>query len=112
MAEAEIFHSERIQPNGNHTLEWQPRWTTPDRPTVALALSGGGPRGFAHLGVLLAMEEDGLEFDAIAGTSMGAIVGGFLAAGYSPHEIETIFSGRAWDDILSGLDQRGTSDGE
>lgn len=48
---------------------------------IGLALGGGGARGWAHLGVLTAMEEKGLKPAAIAGTSMGALVGGFAAAG-------------------------------
>lgn len=53
---------------------------TDQRQKVGLALGGGGARGWAHLGVLLAMEEAGVTYDAIAGTSMGALVGGFAAA--------------------------------
>jgi len=52
-----------------------------------VALSGGGARGFAHIGALKAMEEYGLQPDVISGTSMGAVVGVLYAAGYSPDEI-------------------------
>ncbi len=58
--------------------------------TVALVLSGGGSRGVAHIGVLKALEEQGVPIDYIAGTSMGAIIGGLYASGYSPDEIEEI----------------------
>ncbi len=52
-----------------------------------VALSGGGARGFAHLGFLKALQEEGLEPDMITGTSMGAVIGGFLASGYEMNEI-------------------------
>ena len=55
---------------------------------VGVVLSGGGPRGVTHVGVLKALEENNIPIDYIVGTSMGAIVGGLYAAGYSPDEIE------------------------
>jgi NTE family protein len=61
-----------------------------DRPTVAVVLSGGGAKGIAHIGVLQALEENGIPVDYIAGTSIGAIVGGLYAAGYSPKEMMEI----------------------
>ena len=54
---------------------------------IGMALSGGGARGIAHLGVLKALAEFGLRPDIIAGSSAGGIVGGLYAAGYSPEEI-------------------------
>jgi NTE family protein len=54
---------------------------------VALVLSGGGARGLVHVGVIKALEENNIPIDAIAGTSMGAIVGGMYAAGYTTDEI-------------------------
>lgn len=57
------------------------------RPRVGLVLSGGGARGAAHIGVIQALEEAGIPIDYITGTSMGAMVGGFYAAGYSPAEM-------------------------
>jgi NTE family protein len=68
---------------------------------VGLALSGGGARGGAHVGVLKALEELDVPIDYIAGTSMGAIVGGFYAAGYSADEIERIMAEMDWDRALS-----------
>jgi len=67
-----------------------------ERPKVGLALSGGGARGGAHIGVLRALEELDIQIDYIAGTSMGAIVGGFYAAGYSADEIEQIMLEMDW----------------
>jgi len=58
---------------------------------TGLVLSGGGARGFAHLGVLEALEEKGLKPDFISGVSAGAIVGAFYADGYSPHQILEMF---------------------
>src|SRR5205823_10309911 len=59
---------------------------------VALALGGGGTRGAAHVGVLKVFIEEGIPIDYIAGTSMGAIVGGLYAAGLTIPEIEERFT--------------------
>lgn len=58
---------------------------------VGVVLSGGGARGLAHLGVLKAMEENNIPIDYICGTSIGAIIGGLYASGYTLDEIEAIF---------------------
>lgn len=58
---------------------------------TGLVLSGGGTRGFAHLGVIAALHEKGIKPDIISGTSAGSIVGAFIAAGKTPHEILDIF---------------------
>lgn len=60
---------------------------------TGIALSGGGARGFAHLGVLKALEEMHVKVDSLAGTSAGSIVGAFYAHGYKPEEILNIISG-------------------
>lgn len=57
---------------------------------VGLVLSGGGAKGLAHIGVIKALEEHNIPIDYITGTSMGAIVGGMYASGYSPEEMEQI----------------------
>jgi NTE family protein len=57
---------------------------------IGLVLSGGGATGLAHIGVLKALEENGISIDYITGTSAGAMVGGLYAAGYSPEEIEAL----------------------
>jgi NTE family protein len=57
------------------------------RKTIGIALSGGGARGIAHIGVLKALEEEGLEPEIISGASAGAIVGAFYAAGLKPEQI-------------------------
>ncbi|HNW59266.1 MAG TPA: patatin-like phospholipase family protein [bacterium] len=63
------------------------------RPTVGLALSGGGLRGLAQLGVLQVLVEHNIPIDYIAGTSMGSVVGGLYASGYSPEELWSTIQG-------------------
>jgi predicted acylesterase/phospholipase RssA len=87
-------------------LQPLPRWTAPGRPRLALALSGGGARGFAHVGVLAALEEDGIEVDGLTGTSAGAVAGAFVAAGYSPEELQELFEMGDWNELFLGLDVR------
>ncbi len=70
-------------------------------PDVALALSGGGARGLAQIGVLQALKDAHINFDIIAGTSMGSIVGGLYAAGYSIHQIDSIAVNTDWDMLLA-----------
>ncbi|MGI5841857.1 MAG: patatin-like phospholipase family protein [Christensenellales bacterium] len=57
---------------------------------IGLALGGGGTRGFAHIGALKAFEEHGIEFDAVAGTSVGSLVGAFYCAGYTADQLYEI----------------------
>lgn len=71
-----------------------------ERPKVGLALSGGGAKGYAHVGVLKVLKELGIEVDYISGTSMGSIVGGLYAIGYSPEFIEDLVSNQNWGDLL------------
>ena len=68
---------------------------------IALVLSGGGARGFAHIGVLKAFEENHIDFDLIVGTSMGSIVGGFYSAGFSADQIQKVAREIDWDNIIS-----------
>ena len=77
------------------------------RPKVGLVLSGGGAKGAAHIGVLKYIEEAGIPIDYIAGTSMGSIVGGMYALGYSSEEILNIISCVDWDRLISNnVDRR------
>lgn len=69
---------------------------------VGLVLSGGGAKGIAHIGVLKALEENNIPIDYVVGTSMGGIVGGMYAAGYSPAEIEYIALSKDFQDWVSG----------
>lgn len=59
---------------------------------VGLVLSGGGAKGLAHIGALKAIEKSGIRIDYIGGTSMGAIIGALYASGYSPDQLDSIFS--------------------
>ncbi|MCA8165617.1 patatin-like phospholipase family protein, partial [Burkholderia cepacia] len=58
------------------------------RPSIGLVLSGGGARGYAHLGVLKVLEDNRIPIDCIAGTSMGAVVGGLYASGMAAGEMQ------------------------
>ena len=73
-----------------------------ERKRVAVVLSGGGTRGMAHIGLLKALEENDIPIDYIAGTSIGAIIGGMYAAGYSPAEIEELVLSREFADASIG----------
>lgn len=75
------------------------------RPTVGLALSGGGARGFAHTGVLEALEYAGFPVDQVAGTSMGALIGGIYASGQPVSELWQF--GRDAERLKVGSDFRG-----
>lgn len=72
-----------------------------DRPRIGLVLGGGGARGGAHIGVLRELERHRVPIDAIAGTSMGAIVGGLYASGMSLDEIESTVCTLDWIETLS-----------
>ncbi|WP_460127459.1 patatin-like phospholipase family protein [Pseudomonas sp. H1_D05] len=76
------------------------------RPKVGLVLSGGAARGLAHIGVLKALEEQGIKIDAIAGTSMGAVVGGLYASGYKIDELEKLALNIDWQAALSDAPPR------
>lgn len=76
-----------------------------ETPIVALALSGGGARALAQIGVLKALEEAGLSVDVIVGTSMGSIVGGLYAAGYSTRELDSLAKQIDWASLIS-LDRK------
>jgi len=67
---------------------------------IGLALSGGGARGLAQIGVIRALEEAGINIGAIAGTSMGSIIGGAYASGYSVNEMDSIVINTDWDKLL------------
>ncbi|MBL8966487.1 MAG: patatin-like phospholipase family protein [Spirochaetaceae bacterium] len=76
-----------------------------NRPRVALVLSGGSARGLAHIGVIRELERAGIPIDMVLGTSMGALVGGLYAAGYSPDAMEALVAGLDWSAVFS--DARG-----
>ena len=76
------------------------------RPKIGLVLSGGGARGFAHIGVLKKIEELNIPIDVVVGTSMGSIVGGLYAIGLSPDEIEQGVQGIDWELVFNDYARR------
>ncbi|MBN1154468.1 patatin-like phospholipase family protein [candidate division KSB1 bacterium] len=71
------------------------------RPLIGLALSGGGARGIAQLGVLQVLEEHDVPIDYIVGVSIGSIIGGLYAVGYSPYELQELFNQIDWRNIIN-----------
>lgn len=80
--------------------------TGTERLRVGLVLGGGGARGAAHIGVLRELERLRVPIDAIAGTSMGAIVGGLYSAGMTPAELENLVESIDWEDAFRDTPQR------
>jgi NTE family protein len=72
----------------------------PHEPTVALVLAGGGARGFAHIGVMRALERRGIDIHVFAGTSMGALLGSLFAAGMSADEVHELAREVSWRDVV------------
>jgi len=77
-----------------------------DRPRIGLVLGGGGARGAAHIGVLKELERQRVPIDMIAGTSMGAIIGGLYASGKTPEELEEIVTTLDWASAMSDTPSR------
>jgi len=78
----------------------------PQRPRVGLVLAGGGAKGGAHVGVLKVLEEMHVPVDCIAGTSMGALVGGGYASGIPAAGLEEFVSGIDWKSVVGGVGRR------
>ncbi|HKC01488.1 MAG TPA: patatin-like phospholipase family protein, partial [Terriglobales bacterium] len=70
------------------------------RPRIGLVLEGGGALGLAHVGVIRWLEENRIPVDVIAGTSMGALVGGIYASGESPDQIAALIRNIQWTEVL------------
>ena len=98
-----------FEPGTTHGLTIYPHRQV-RRPKIGLALSGGGARGAAQIGVLKVLEQHRIPIDFIAATSMGAIVGGLYASGYSVSEIEKIALTTNWDEVLSLGDETKRTD--
>jgi NTE family protein len=79
---------------------------TISRPKIGLVLSGGGAKGFAHVGALKVIEAAGLPIDYITGTSIGSIVGGLYALGYDAQTLEKIIGSQNWEALLSNESRR------
>ena len=78
------------------------------RKKIGLVLSGGGAKGFAHIGVLKVLEQAGVKIDYIGGTSMGSVVGGLYACGYNATQIDSIFKVTDFDAMLQDFVPRGS----
>ncbi|MGB0980573.1 MAG: patatin-like phospholipase family protein [Winogradskyella sp.] len=77
----------------NHAVKPQPK--------VGLVLSGGGAKGFAHIGVLKVIDSLGIKIDYISGTSMGAIIGGLYATGYSGKQLDAMFKAQDFNLLIN-----------
>ncbi len=82
------------------------RATRIHQPKTGLVLSGGGAKGFAHIGAIRVFEEAGLQFDYIGGTSMGSIFGSLYALGYHPDTMQKIVRQQNWDFLMSDKVER------
>ncbi|HDY88984.1 MAG TPA: hypothetical protein ENH82_12835 [bacterium] len=82
------------------------RYPENSQPVIGLALSGGGARGIAHIGVIEVLEENDIHVDRIAGTSMGSIIGGLYAAGYSTETLAHIFETIDWPEYFTNTPKR------
>ncbi len=79
------------------------------RPKIALVLSGGGARGLAQIGVLKALHRAGITVDYVVGTSMGAVVGGLFASGYTAQELDSLLTNLNWEEVVGVADERDRS---
>ena len=88
-------------------LEAQTTTKKTKRPKVGVVLGGGGAKGASHIGVLKYIEEMGIPVDYVAGTSMGSIIGGLYAMGYSPDEMTHLISNVNWSEYIGNkIDRR------
>ena len=78
------------------------------RPKVGVVLGGGGAKGASHIGVLKYLEDMGIPVDYVAGTSMGSIIGGLYAMGYSPDELTMLISHMDWSEYIGNTIDRST----
>ncbi len=78
----------------------RPSVAQPTRPRVCLVLSGGGARGIAHVGVIKALEQLHVPIDCIAGTSMGAVIGGLYASGMTAAQIDETIRSVDWQEAF------------
>ena len=87
-------------------ITWADEPETPQRPRIGLVLAGGGAKGFSHIGVIKVLEEMRIPIDFVAGTSMGALVGGLYASGMPSDQLEELILGLDWDDLLHDNPER------
>jgi len=91
-----LFATTPVLAASNHCIKAE----VTNRPKIGLVLGGGGARGYAHVGVLKKLEEMRIPYDYITGTSMGSIVGGFLATGMESEELGQVVREADWDDLF------------
>lgn len=99
------FASAVIYPEGGESA---PSSAPAKRPKVGIVLAGGGAKGSAHIGVIKYIEEIGIPIDYVAGTSMGSIIGGLYALGYTPIEMDSLISNMDWSVYMSDKVDRGS----
>ncbi|MBF4493668.1 patatin-like phospholipase family protein [Flavobacterium sp. MR2016-29] len=87
--------------NPQNTFSQEIKKDSVKRPKIGLVLSGGGAKGFAHIGVLKVLEEAGIKIDFIGGTSMGSVIGGLYASGYNASQIDSIFKKTNFDELIN-----------
>ncbi|MCB9502905.1 MAG: patatin-like phospholipase family protein [Deferribacteres bacterium] len=90
-----------------HEYDFMPYYPI-ERPKIGLAFSGGGANGIAQIGVLQVLYENEIPIDYIVGTSMGSLIGGLYAAGYTPYEIESMMASFDWTKVLIDRPERQT----
>ena len=76
------------------------------RKKVGLVLSGGGAKGMAHIGALKVIEKAGIPIDYVVGTSMGSIIGGLYAIGYTPEQMDSMVRKQDWQFLLRSEERR------
>ncbi len=91
---------------GSAMADTAPAVEASERPRIGLVLGGGGARGAAHIGVLRELENMRVPIDAIAGTSMGAIIGGLYASGKTPAELSELIDTLDWKDSFQDTTSR------
>jgi NTE family protein len=84
----------------SQVVSGQSKGDTLNRPKVALVLSGGGAKGFVHIGVLKVLEEEGIPIDIIVGTSIGSLVGGIYSIGYTADDLEALCKKQNWQELF------------
>ena len=87
-------------PSGGQASSSKTKTKTTTRPKVAVVLAGGGAKGLAHIGALKVLEESGIPIDIVVGNSMGSIVGGLYAIGYSTSEMDSVVRNTDWLPLL------------
>ncbi|BFM42655.1 patatin-like phospholipase family protein [Flavobacterium sp. CFS9] len=101
ISSATLFFFLLLLINSQKTFSQEQKKDTIKRPKIGLVLSGGGAKGFAHIGVLKVLEEAGIKIDYIGGTSMGSIIGGLYASGYNASQIDSIFKKTNFDELIN-----------